>query len=51
MFGWKFSCQNHSYRKTSKQGWLYALAILGQHKGNTKQIMKATKKLHEHYEK
>lgn len=45
MFDWRFSCQEHEFRATSKQGCLYALAILGQQRGNVDQIMKATQKL------
>jgi hypothetical protein len=49
MFDWLFSCSEHTFRATSKQGCLYALAILGQQRGNVAQIMKATKKLVEMY--
>ena len=34
MFDWKFSCGEHGFRNASKQGCLYALSILGLHRGN-----------------
>lgn len=45
MFDWQFKCANHNFRKSSTQGWLYALSILGQHKGNPSQIHKAVQQL------
>ncbi len=45
MFAWKFRCIDHDFTKASKQGWLYALSILGQHKGNPSQIHKAVQQL------
>jgi len=45
MFEWNFSCKEHGFKPASKQGCLFALAILGQHYGAADQILKATKKL------
>ena len=45
LFDWKWSCGEHGYKKASKQGCLYALAILGQQYGNEDQIRLATSKL------
>ncbi len=45
LFDWKFSCQEHDFKPASLQGCLYALAILGQQKGNITQIQQATNAL------
>lgn len=41
LFDWKFQCEDHTYRAASKQGILYALAIMGLHKGNEDRIREA----------
>jgi hypothetical protein len=38
LFDWRFSCGEHEFKEASRQGVLFALAILGQHKGNDEQI-------------
>lgn len=45
MFDWNFKCSAHNYRESSKQGWLYALSLLGQQKGNSEQIAQAIKQI------
>ena len=45
LFDWKWSCGEHGYLPASKQGCIFALAILGQQYGNEDQIRQATMKL------
>lgn len=45
LFDWKFSCEEHTFKNASRQGCLYALAIMGLHKGNEDQIKLATLKI------
>jgi len=42
LFDWRFNCGEHEFRHASRQGMLYALSILGLHKGNDEQIREAT---------
>ena len=51
MFDWRFSCSEHGFKSASKQGCLYALSILGLHKGNEDQIREATLKLLQNWPK
>lgn len=45
LFDWSFKCAAHNYRESSKQGWLYALSLLGQQKGNADQIAQAVRQI------
>lgn len=45
MFDWMFKCAAHGYKHGTKQGFLYALAIMGQQRGNEDQIKAAVTRI------
>lgn len=47
MFDWLFNCGAHDFQKGSAQGWLFALGVMGQQKGNLEYIKKAIKRIGE----
>jgi hypothetical protein len=49
LFDWKWSCGEHGFKHASRQGMLFALAIIGQHYGNDDQIKMATAQLLLHW--
>ena len=45
MFAWLFNCGQHDFQKGSLQGWIFALSIMGQQKGNQNEILRACKQI------